>query len=103
MQVQNQGSALGHNAPRMLCPRCHAGMEGEVLDARLGTTVSIDVCRSCQVLWFDSHEDLQLAPASTLKLFRMIAKHADAPAATAPGTEASAEPACPWCDLRLLA
>jgi DNA-directed RNA polymerase subunit RPC12/RpoP len=72
-------------------------MEGEVLDARLGTTVAIDVCRSCQVLWFDSHEDLQLAPASTLKLFRIIAKQAEKP--VAPGSSA---PACPRCGLRLL-
>jgi hypothetical protein len=76
-------------------------MEGEVLDARLGTTLAIDVCRSCQVLWFDSHEDLQLAPASTLKLFRLIAKHAEAP--VTPGTAGFAAPACPRCGLRLLA
>jgi len=84
----------------MQCPRCHAEMEGEVLDARLGTTVAIDVCRPCQVFWFDSHEDLQLAPASTLKLFGIIAKHAESPAAAAP--EGSAAPSCPRCGLRLL-
>ena len=76
-------------------------MEGEALDARLGTTVAIDVCRSCQVFWFDSHEDLQLAPASTLKLFRIIAKQAEAPV-SASAAGAAAGPSCPRCGLRLL-
>ena len=75
-------------------------MESEVLDGRLGTAVAIDVCRSCHVLWFDSHEDLQLAPASTLKVFRIIAKQGEVPAtASTPG---AAAPACPRCGLRLL-
>ena len=75
-------------------------MEGEVLDGHVGTMVAIDVCRSCQVLWFDPHEDLRLAPASTLKLFRIIAKQADAPVTAS--TAGAAAPACPRCSLRLL-
>jgi len=76
-------------------------MEADVLDARFGTTVAIDVCRPCQVFWFDSYEDLRLTPASTLKVFRIIATHAQAPAR--PITPGEAAPACPRCGLRLLA
>lgn len=71
-----------------------------MLDGHLGMTLAIDFCRSCQVLWFDPHEDLQLAPSSILKLFQIIAKQAQAPAPAAPA--ASPGPACPRCGLRLL-
>jgi hypothetical protein len=73
-------------------------MEAMTFDGHLGLPVALDICRACQVLWFDPHEDLQLAPASTLKVFQIIAKQAQAPAATAPATA----PACPRCGLRLL-
>jgi hypothetical protein len=76
-------------------------MESEALDGRLGTTLAIDVCRPCQVIWFDSYEDLRLAPASTLKLFRIIAKQAEAPVRGGAAGPAAA-PACPRCGLRLL-
>ena len=67
-------------------------------DGHLGLPVAIDICRACQVLWFDPREDLRLAPASTLKVFQIIAKQAQASAAASP----AAAPACPRCGLRLL-
>lgn len=67
-------------------------------DGHLGLPVAIDICRSCQVLWFDPREDLRLAPASTLKVFQIIANQAKAPAALLAATP----PACPRCGLRLL-
>jgi len=73
-------------------------MEGGSLDAQLGATVAIDWCTSCQVFWFDPHEDLQLAPASILKLFQIVATRAQAPSVTPRSTA----PACPRCGLRLL-
>ncbi len=85
----------------MTCPQCASEMEGMTFDGHLGQPVAIDMCRACQVLWFDPREDLRLAPASTLKVFQIIAGQARSavvpqPAATAPA------PACPRCGLRLL-
>lgn len=42
----------------------------------MGTSVVIDVCLPCQAFWFDGRESLQLTPASTLKLFRIIGDEA---------------------------
>ena len=83
----------------MRCPRCAAEMEEQTLDGHLGVTVSIDLCRACQLLWFDPHEDLQLAPAGTLKLFDIVSSQAQTPPTPADGSPA---PACPRCGLRLL-
>jgi Zn-finger nucleic acid-binding protein len=44
-------------------------------EARLGRSVAIDLCLECQLFWFDQGESLQLSPASTLKLFRLIGEH----------------------------
>src|SRR5262245_23153171 len=55
----------------MHCPNCTADMQALSLEAHAGT-VDIDVCADCQGFWFDAHESLQLAPASTLRLFGMI-------------------------------
>jgi hypothetical protein len=82
----------------MTCPQCASEMEAMTFDGHLGLPVAIDICRACQVLWFDPREDLRLAPASTLKVFQIIAKQAQASVATAP----AAAPACPRCGLRLL-
>jgi Zn-finger nucleic acid-binding protein len=47
-------------------------MESVDLEAHYGRGVVIDVCRSCQGLWFDGREALQLAPNGVLHLFRLI-------------------------------
>jgi predicted amidophosphoribosyltransferase len=83
----------------MTCPQCATEMEAMTLDGHLGLPIDIDICRSCQVLWFDPREDLRLAPASTLKVFQIIAKQAKTSAAPPDGPAA---PACPRCGLRLL-
>ena len=72
--------ALRHNAQRVTCPQCASEMEAMTFDGHLGLPVAIDICRACQVLWFDPREDLRLAPASTLKVFQIIAKQAQASA-----------------------
>jgi len=72
-------------------------MSSQALEGRLGTSVSIDLCPACRLLWFDQHESLQLSPGSTLKLFRLIGEQAAARRAPV-----STEPHCPRCgeDLR---
>ena len=60
----------------MNCPGCDEPMVAETLDGHLGRPVSIDLCIACHVFWFDQNESLQLAPRSTLRLFRLIGEHA---------------------------
>jgi hypothetical protein len=50
------------------------------LGRRLGSTLDVDLCPACRVLWFDRYEDLQLSPAATLKLFGIISEKTDAAA-----------------------
>lgn len=75
----------------MHCPGCDTTMQRLALDAALGHTIEVDLCTSCRAFWFDPYETLQLKPASTLKLFHLIA---DA------GTGGTATPSvlhCPKC------
>jgi hypothetical protein len=72
-------------------------MIASTVPSRLTTPVAIDVCLSCQVIWFDGHESLQLSPAGVLQLFRLIGEHA----AAAPAAGSTA-PACPRCGLHLI-
>ena len=48
----------------MPCPRCGAAMTRETRAGRLGAPIIIDLCLPCQVLWFDTHESLQLSPGA---------------------------------------
>jgi len=72
-------------------------METLSLEARLGTTLTIDLCPACRAIWFDRYEDLQLSPAATLKLFGIISKQSAAAASPWPGVTN-----CPRCSARLL-
>lgn len=80
----------------MQCPACHGAMTEETLEGHLGRPIAIDLCRACQVFWFDARESLRLSPASTLTLFRAIGEGA-AGAATPPVAAA----VCPRCQARL--
>ena len=72
-------------------------MEPLSLEARLGTTLTIDLCPACRAIWFDRYEDLQLSPAATLKLFGIISEQSTAAASPWPGVMN-----CPRCSARLL-
>ena len=71
-------------------------MPAHTFDARLGRSVAIDLCLGCQLLWFDRGESLQLSPASTLRLFRLIGEHGARGRRPLPG-----DLLCPRCGLRL--
>jgi DNA-directed RNA polymerase subunit RPC12/RpoP len=81
----------------MTCPGCGAEMTQLTLQGHGGTSVVIDACNACQAFWFDKYESLQLAPASTLKLFSLIGEQKGPPKAPIAGTIH-----CPRCSLRLL-
>lgn len=44
---------------------------------KLNGDVELDLCFSCQGIWFDDYESLQLAPAGVIDLFRLIHEHRD--------------------------
>ena len=48
-------------------------MTVHTLGGRLETSIEIDACEACQAFWFDSSESPRLSPASTLRLFSLIA------------------------------
>ncbi len=80
----------------MTCPNCTAPMDAHVLAGHHGTEVTLDVCLSCQLFWFDAKESLQLTPASTLQLFRLIGEHTSGERQAVTSTSS-----CPRCGLRL--
>jgi hypothetical protein len=71
-------------------------MTEQVLVGHMGTSVTIDLCLSCQAFWFDGRESLRLAPASVLKLFGIIGDQAAA--SRPPLSDTSG---CPRCGMRL--
>ena len=48
-------------------------MAAHALEGHLAARVEIDACGGCQAFWFDRTESPRLSPASTLKLFSLIA------------------------------
>jgi DNA-directed RNA polymerase subunit RPC12/RpoP len=76
------------------------------LEGHLGRTVDVDICDSCQALWFDKYESLQLSASSVLQLFRVIGQASSLPAEARSAkvgvkTESSGIAKCPRCDRRL--
>src|SRR5262245_41734909 len=64
--------------PAMNCPNCSAEMTHMTLEGHQGRPVVIDLCMNCQAFWFDKYENLQIAPASTLRLMKLIGERAPA-------------------------
>jgi DNA-directed RNA polymerase subunit RPC12/RpoP len=81
----------------MICPGCSAEMTSIELEARLGTTLSIDLCAACKAIWFDHFEALQMAPAATLRVFAIISEPSNAASVALPAVLR-----CPRCRSRLL-
>lgn len=50
-------------------------MEAHQFASNLGDSLELDICYTCQGLWFDRHENLKLTPASVVGLFRMLHEH----------------------------
>jgi hypothetical protein len=54
------------------CPGCRRPMRALDMERRAAGTLVVDLCESCQALWFDPMESPQLSPSATLELFRAI-------------------------------
>jgi Zn-finger nucleic acid-binding protein len=50
-------------------------MESHRFTGNLGQPLELDICYSCQGLWFDRHENLKLSPESVVELFRLLHEH----------------------------
>jgi hypothetical protein len=75
-------------------------MIGKTLDGHLGTSVTIDLCTACQVLWFDARESLQLSHGAVIELFQLVGE--GAAEAQGPGAARATTPRCPQCKAALL-
>jgi hypothetical protein len=81
----------------MTCPGCAIEMTHLALEGRLGTTIDIDLCSVCRAIWFDRFEDFRLTPGATMKVFEVISKPPEGPAAPFPTA-----PHCPRCHAGLI-
>lgn len=70
--VLSLASLRSHKIGAVDCPRCQRDMQAHAVDGLLGRPLNIDLCEPCQSFWFDGRESLQLSPAATLSLFRII-------------------------------
>ena len=68
------------------------------LQRKNGGELSLDLCFSCQGIWFDKFESEQLTPGSVIELFKLIHAHRDEDRHTIPATLR-----CPRCNDRLKA
>jgi hypothetical protein len=66
------------------------------VDRLYGRTMSLDLCQTCQVIWFDQGELLQMAPGATVKLVSLFVED-QAPARVPLGHTLN----CPRCSGRL--
>ncbi|MBK6360119.1 zf-TFIIB domain-containing protein [Candidatus Skiveiella danica] len=78
------------------CPSCKAPMSIHPLASQDGRPLELDICFACQGLWFDPQENLKLAPASVVELFRLLHEQRDAPR-----HPLAARLACPRCERTL--
>ncbi len=79
------------------CPSCRNEMTSLDLEGRLLGRVEVELCFSCQGIWFDGYESLQIAPGGIIELFRLIHDHRDDARLPLAG-----ELRCPRCDERML-
>jgi hypothetical protein len=81
----------------MRCPGCRDAMHELTVEGVLGMKIDVCACLTCRAFWFEPFETLHLTRAATLKLFRVIADQASAPAPAFP-----TDCFCPVCEARLL-
>lgn len=66
-------------------------------ERQLHGEVELDLCFSCQAIWFDEMESVQITPGGIIELFKLIHEHTDDP------RQPLREPlVCPRCNEKLL-
>jgi hypothetical protein len=66
-------------------------MTTKTFEELYGRTVTVDVCATCRGIWLDGNEMLQLSPAATLDLFRLMSGETGSAGPAAPRAS------CPRC------
>lgn len=66
-------------------------------ERQLHGEVELDLCFSCQAIWFDDMESVQITPGGIIELFKIIHEHRDDPL-----QPLGASLACPRCGEKLL-
>lgn len=59
------------------CPSCRLPMKAHRFRNHGGDDMELDICWSCQGIWFDTFENLQLSPGSVNDLFKLLHAHRD--------------------------
>lgn len=80
----------------MDCPSCSNNMLNEQFEGNYGTQIELDICHTCNAIWFDKAERLRLTPGSVIKLFKSM--HENQSAVTHPLKE---HLSCPRCQREL--
>ncbi|MFT3778548.1 MAG: zf-TFIIB domain-containing protein [Ottowia sp.] len=57
------------------CPSCRGPMDARQVAAHGGGTLELDLCHACHGIWFDANENLRMAPAGVVALFRQLHEH----------------------------
>ncbi len=79
--------------PALVCGNCRKPMQRVALDGHYGHTVEIDVCRHCDLVWFDDIESAQLSGPALLALIGEMAT-----SQTLPHELLRDDARCPRCD-----
>ena len=79
--------------PALACGNCRQPMQRVTLAGHYGHTVELDVCRHCDLIWFDDSETAQLSGSALLELIGEMAQ-----AQTLPHELFRDDARCPRCD-----
>ncbi len=88
-------SLKAQTKPGTRCPSCSQAMQVHVLpstNSANGGLVELDLCFTCQGMWFDPQENLKIAPAGVAALFKLLHEHR-----TTDRTPLAAKLGCPHC------
>ncbi len=59
------------------CPSCAQPLSVETFEGHYGAKVELDLCHSCELIWFDKLENIQLSANGALGLLRSMATGLD--------------------------
>jgi hypothetical protein len=79
--------------PALVCGNCRQPMQRLTLAGHYGHRVDLDLCRGCDLVWFDGSETAQLSGPALLELIGHMAA-----ARALPHEMLRADPRCPRCD-----
>src|SRR5579871_3233362 len=63
----------------LTCSSCRQPMQPQDFERNDHGQVRVDLCFTCQGIWFDHLESAQLAPSAVIELFKEIHAHKDDP------------------------